>query len=295
MAFRTSTFRCSGHELVYDDYGDHESDRVLVYIHGLMLDSEINRGIARALAEHGHRVVLVDLLGHGRSDKPTHASEYRIDTYTDQVVALLDELDVPAAVLGGMSLGANVSLFTASRHPDRVRGLVLEMPVLERAVPSAALLFAPLVLLVHYGRPVLARLSSLLARVPATPVPEINSLLHAAALPPDGMAALLHGILVGPVAPTVEERCAITAPALILAHRNDLIHPFDDAANLAGQLPNARLERARSPIELRLRPDRLTDVIATFLDDLWREDEDLTASSARPGSRYRSTGSQAGP
>jgi len=269
MTFRTSTFGCGGHELVYDDYGDPGTDRVLVYIHGLLLDSEINRGIARALSDHGHRVVLVDLLGHGRSDKPTHASEYRIDTYVDQVVALLDELEVPAAVLGGMSLGANVSLFTASRQPDRVRGLVLEMPVLEWAVPSAALLFAPMVLVVHYGRPLAARLSSLVARVPTTPIAAVNSFLHAASLPPESMAALLHGILVGPVAPTIEEREAIEAPALILAHRNDLLHPFDDAANLAGQLPNARLERARSPVELRVRPDRLTDVIATFLDDVW--------------------------
>lgn len=269
MTFRTSTFRCGGHELVYDDFGDPSSDRVLVYIHGLLLDSEINRGVARALSERGHRVVLVDLLGHGRSDKPTHAAEYRIDTYTEQVVALLDELGLPTAVLGGMSLGANVSLFTASRRPDRVSGLVLEMPVLEWAVPSAALLFAPMVLLVHYGRPLVARLSSLVARVPATPFGALNSFLHAASLPPESMAAVLHGILVGPVAPTIEERCAIEAPALILAHRNDLIHPFDDAVNLAGQLPNARLERARSPVELRLRPDRLTDVIATFLDEVW--------------------------
>lgn len=269
MTFRTSTFRWGGHELVYDDYGDPGSGGVLVYIHGLMLDSEINRGIAQALADRGHRVVLIDLLGHGRSDKPAHASEYRIDTYAEQIVGLLDHLEVPCAVLGGMSLGANISLFTASRYPDRVGGLVLEMPVLEWAVPTAALLFAPMVLVAHYGRPVVARLSSLLARVPDTPIGPLNSFLHAASLPPDSLAALLHGILVGPVAPTVEERSAIGAPALVLAHRNDLIHPFDDAHNLARQLSNGRLERARSPVELRLRPDRLTDVIAVFLDEIW--------------------------
>ena len=277
MSFRTSKFMCDGHQLVYDDYGDRGSDRLLVYIHGLMLDSEINRGIAGALADGGHRVVLIDLLGHGRSDKPTHASEYRIDTYAEQVVGLLDHLEVPAAVLGGMSLGANVSLFTASRHPERVRGLVLEMPVLEWAVPTAALLFAPMVLAAHYGRPVMSRLSSLLARVPDTPIGPLNSFLHAASLPPDSLAALLHGILVGPVAPTAEERSAIQAPALVLAHRNDLIHPFDDAHNLARLLPHGRLERARSPVELRLRPDRLTDVIATFLDEVWAGDEHVDA------------------
>lgn len=269
MSFRTSQFMCDGHQLVYDDYGDPHSDRVLVYVHGLMLDSEINRGIAGALADGGHRVVLIDLLGHGRSDKPTHASEYRIDTYADQVVGLLDHLEVSGAVLGGMSLGANVSLFTASRYPERVKGLVLEMPVLEWAVPTAALLFAPMVLVAHYGRPVVSRLSSLIARVPDTPIGPLNSFLHAAALPPDSLAALLHGILVGPVAPTAEQRSAIQAPALVLAHRNDLIHPFDDAVNLSRQLPHASLTRSHSQLELRLMPQRLTKEIAAFVDGIW--------------------------
>jgi len=269
MTYRTSSVRFGRNELVYDDYGEPGAERVTVYLHGLLLDSEINRGIAQALTDAGHRVVLLDLLGHGRSSKPAHASEYRIDTYTDQVVALLDELDVPTAVLGGMSLGANIALFAASRRPERVQGLVLEMPVLERAVPSAALLFAPMVLVAHYGRPVIGPLSRVAGRLPDTPIAPLNAFLHALALPTDSMAALLHGILVGPVAPTAEERAAIQAPALVLAHRNDLIHPFDDAVSLARLLPHARLERARSPAELRLRPDRLTDVISTFLDEAW--------------------------
>ena len=83
------------------------------------------------------------------------------------------------------------------------------------------------------------------------------------------MSAILHGVLVGPVAPTIEQRRRIEAPTLVLAHRNDLIHPFDDAANLVEQIPDGRLLRARSPLELRLRPDRLTEEIAAFLDELW--------------------------
>ena len=62
----------------------------------------------------------------------------------------------------------------------------------------------------------------------------------------------------GPDRLSVEERAAIEVPALVLAHGNDLIHPFDDAAKLAAELPHAQLVRARSPIELRWRPDRLT-------------------------------------
>jgi pimeloyl-ACP methyl ester carboxylesterase len=101
------SFVHNGHRLVYDVYG--EGDRVIVYTHGLLLDSELNRGIAQALAAQGNCVVLLDLLGHGRSDKPAHASEYRIDSYAEQIIALLDHLGLEQAVLAGISLGANAS------------------------------------------------------------------------------------------------------------------------------------------------------------------------------------------
>lgn len=265
---RTGSFQHRGRRLVYDDYGAG-SDRVLVYLHGLLLDAELNRGIAEALAARGHRVVLLDLLGHGRSDAPTHASEYRIDSYAEQVVALLDHLGVERAALGGLSLGANVSLVTAAEHPERVRGLILEMPVMEWAVPAAALAFVPMLLGAHYGRPVLRVTSALVSKVPRTPISALNSLLDAGSLPPEVMSSILHGVLVGPVVPTSEARGAIEMPALVLAHRHDLIHPFNDAVNLAEQLPDARLVRAHSPLELRLRPARLTRELGEFLDELW--------------------------
>jgi pimeloyl-ACP methyl ester carboxylesterase len=265
--YRTSTFVHDGHELVYDVYGT--GDHLLVYMHGLLLDADLNRGIAEALAAHGNRVVLLDLLGHGRSDRPTHAAEYRIDTYAEQVFALLDHLGADDAVLGGLSLGANVSLFAATQQPERVRGLVLEMPVLEWAVPSAALMFVPLLLAAHYGRRVVGLSSRLLARLPRTPFGPLNSLLQAGAQPPELLSSILHGVLVGPVAPTLDQREAIEAPTLVLAHRFDLLHPFDDAVNLAAQVRDGRLVRARSPLELRLQPERLTTEIVSFLDEVW--------------------------
>jgi len=261
------SFTHDGHRLVYDVYGSSDAPLV-VYMHGLLLDAELNRGIAQAVAEQGYRVVLLDLLGHGRSDKPTHASEFRIDSYAEQVVGLLDHLGADQAVVGGISLGANVSLFVAARHPERTRALILEMPVLERAVPAAALLFAPMVLTAHYGRWVMDRLAGLFRRLPRTPFGPLNSIMNTASLPPEAVAAVLHGVLVGPVAPTQEQRRAIQAPMLVLAHRNDFLHPFDDAVALVERVPHGTLVRARSPLELRLQPQRLTAEIVTFLAGL---------------------------
>ncbi len=272
------SFSDDGHRLVYDLYGSSAAPLV-VYLHGLLLDAELNRGIAQALAEQGYRVALLDLLGHGRSDKPTHASTYRIDSYADQVIALLDHLGAEKAVLGGISLGANVSLFAAAHYPERVQALVLEMPVLERAVPAAATIFVPMVLAAHYGRRVLNVTSGLMSRVPRTKFGPLNSVLNALSLPPDATSAVLHGVLVGPVAPTQEQRRSIAVPTLVLAHRNDLIHPFDDALGLVARMPNAALVRARSPLELRLQPGRLTKEIVAFLSGV------EPASTRRPSDR----------
>ncbi len=264
---RTGSFEHKGATLVYEEFG--VGDHVVVYLHGLLMDSQMNRDLARALADAGNRVVLLDLLGHGRSDKPTRASAYRMDAYAKEVLALLDHLGVDGAVIGGISLGADVSLQVAVQAPDRVRGLIIEMPVLEWAVPAAALLFTPLLLTMHYAARPAGFVTRQIARLPRTRSGGLNSVMQILSSTPEVITSVLHGILTGPVAPTVEERAAITAPTLVIAHTRDLIHPFSDAEALVELLPDGRLEPARSMLELRIAPARLTGQIADFVADAW--------------------------
>ena len=259
------------YRLAYEVYGSGE--RVLVWLHPLLFDASLSRDLARALAARGNRVVLLDLLGHGRSDKPRHAGAHRMDLYAQQVLRLLDELGVDQAVLGGVSLGTNVSLITAVQAPGRVRGLVLEMPVLESAVPAAALTFLPLLLWVHYARTAMRLVSSVASRLPLSGLGPLDSVIGTAGSDPDEIAAVLHGILVGPIAPTSEQRRSITAPALVLGHGVDLIHSLSDARKLARQLPDARFIRTHTFAELFLHPARLTAEIADFLDRVWADAE----------------------
>jgi pimeloyl-ACP methyl ester carboxylesterase len=263
------TFSWGQYQLSYEVYGS--GDRVLVWLHGLLLDANLSRGLARTLAAQGNRVILLDLLGHGRSDKPRHASAHRMDLYADQVLCLLDELGVDQAVLGGVSLGTNVSLLVAAQRPERVRGLILEMPVLEWAVPAAALVFVPLLFSVRYARVPLRLVSRAASRVPLSRFGPFGTFISAARSDPEEIAAVLHGVLVGPIAPTTSQRRSITAPALVLGHGIDLIHSFSDAQNLARQLPDARLIRTRTFAELWLRPARLTTEISEFLNRVWAD------------------------
>lgn len=260
-------FEWNGRALHYETFGD--GDEVVVLLHGLLLNTKLNRGFARRLAGDGRRrVVLLDLLGHGQSDKPVHAAEYRFDTYVEQVIALLDHLDVPRAVIGGVSLGANVSLLAAATHPARVEALIVEMPVLEWAVPAAALTFVPLLLTAHYARRPLVPVTDFLRRLPRTGIDALDSALDAASLPPDVVSAILHGILVGPIAPTFDARAELDLPVLVIGHEADLIHPFSDAENLARQVPGARLVRGIMPFGMRFFPRRMLGEIEAFLDDV---------------------------
>ncbi|MGH9029202.1 MAG: alpha/beta fold hydrolase [Acidimicrobiales bacterium] len=260
-------FEVDGLKLSYEVHGTGQ--RTLIFLHGLLLDAQMNRRLADDLAERGHRVVLLDLPGHGMSDKPRHASAHRMDSYARYVVALMDELGLEVAVVGGVSLGANVSLHVAVQAPERVRGLVVEMPVLEWAVPAAAMVFLPLLLSVHYAAPAARALASVARRVPRTRMGALDSLVSTLTLEPEESAAVLHGMLVGPITPTYEQRHSIEAPALVIGHRIDVIHPFTDAEHLARQLPHARLVKAKSIFELRVTPERLTRQIADFLTEVW--------------------------
>jgi pimeloyl-ACP methyl ester carboxylesterase len=280
------SFRHEGYTLGYEIHG--RGERAIVLTSGLLLDAGLNRQLARSLAAHGLRVVLLDLLGHGTSDKPHHATQHRMDRYARQVVGVLDELGIARAVVGGVSLGANVSLHVAVLAPDRVTALLIEMPVLEWATPAAASLFVPLLLAVSFGRRLFGVATALVRRLPRTGFDPLDSVLDMLSTEPEAIAAVLHGILVGPIAPDVEERRAIAAPTLIIGHENDLIHPFNDAENLAEQIPHARLVQARSMYELRLWPERLTREIVRFLDEVYERHEPArTAPSGERAARER--------
>lgn len=263
----TRSFAFQGHELHYEEHGSGE--HVIVLLHGLLLDANVNRGLARAFASHGYRVILLDLLGHGRSDKPDDARLHRFDRYAEQVVALLDNLNIDKAVIGGVSLGAGVSLQVAVIAPERLQGLIVEMPVTENATPFAALLFVPLLLGVQFGGRVARWTSKLWSRVPRTQIDTLNSVLNLLSAPPEVTVAVLHGILVGPVAPDIERRRGISVPTLVIGHKRDMLHPFTDATDLVEEIPGARFLEANSLLELRLRPARLTPQIVEFLDGIF--------------------------
>jgi pimeloyl-ACP methyl ester carboxylesterase len=275
----TQDFRFDGHRLVYDEYGT--GDRVVLLLPGLLFSRKMHRPLAETLAERGHRVLCLDLLGHGDSDRPPEMGNYGMTIFGRQAIGLLDHLEIEQAVLGGTSLGANASLEATTAAPERVRGLLVEMPVLDNALLGCALAFTPLLVGLTFGAPA-ARLLARGARIsPRTGSLLPDMMLDWVSQEPKPSASVLHGLFFGRVAPPSEERKAIKQETLVIGHYRDPIHPFSDSDMLVRELPNARLVQASSVLELRLTPERLTGEIVKFVERCFKP-------PARTGARRRS-------
>ena len=277
---KTAEFLHGGHRLVYDEYGS--GARPMVLLPGLLLPRTMHRPLAAALADRGNRVVVLDPLGHNDSDRPSDMACYSMPLFAQQVIALLDHLGIDEAVVGGTSLGANITLETVVAAPERVRGAVIEMPVLDNALLGCALAFTPILVGYTVGEPLTRLLARAARLVPRGPFHLLNVGLDWASQDPGPSGAYLQGLFFGRVAPPRSERRRIETAALVLGHTRDPVHPFSDADSLIRELPNARLVEAGSILEMRLTPRRLTDEIAGFLDDCWRP---TTAPVERRGRR----------
>lgn len=263
----TGTVVVNGHRLVYDEYGG--GDRVVVLLHGLLMRRSMHIPLATELARRGYRVISLDLLGHGDSDRPADKRLYSMELYGRQVVGMLDELGIDSAVIGGTSLGANTALEVAVQAPGRVRGLILDMPVLEDSQTFWAMIVGPTIALFTLGQPVLRALGFAARRVPRGNF--LRDILLDWLRPDPGPSRhVLLGLVYGRKAPTAADRRLISAPALVIAHRRDYSHAISDAYDLVTELPNARLVRAKSIVELRARPERLTEEIVQFLATSWQ-------------------------
>ena len=259
-------FTHDGRRIAYRVHG--AGPRVVVLTHGLLMDSRMFSNLAPVLTERGHRVITVDMLGHGASDQPHDMMAYSMPQFGRDVIALLDHLGLEQAVVGGTSLGANVALEAAVAAPERVRALVLEMPVLENGIAAAVAVFVPLALALRVSQPVMRLVAALTRRIPRTHF-LLDLLLDFVRRDPTASLAVLDGLTFGRIAPPVAERRRLPQPTLVIGHPSDPIHPFSDADLTARELAGARLVEASSIMEWRMRPSRLDAELGDFLDEVW--------------------------
>jgi pimeloyl-ACP methyl ester carboxylesterase len=234
----------------YLDLGDQHGFP-FVFQHGL--GGDVDQPTSLFLPPAGIRLLTFDFRAHGQTF-PLEASAWKpaclsFDSFGDDLVALLDELALQQAIVGGISMGAGVALNVAMRYPGRVAGLVLSRPAwLDGPMPQANVtIYAQIAhLLQQYGASDgLKRFkeSEVYRSIACSSPDAARSLLrqfeNERAL--DGVERLIRLPSDRPI-PRLGAAASITVPTLVLATRQDPMHPYEYGTILASSIPGATLK-----------------------------------------------------
>jgi pimeloyl-ACP methyl ester carboxylesterase len=130
----------SGARVYYYAAGTRGAGVPVVFLHGFATSGHLWSDVV-PLMPAGHRLVIVDLLGHGRSDRPLHRV-VDIRAQADRVIELFDELRIRHACVVGHGLGGGIAQSIAMRHASRVSHLALVASVAFDAWPARSVRIA---------------------------------------------------------------------------------------------------------------------------------------------------------
>ena len=238
----------------------------VVFQHGLGGDET---QIAEIFPTSGYRRLTLECRGQGKSE-PGNPDQFSIANFADDVLAFADARQVDRFVMGGISMGAAISLRIAIRHPKRVKALVLarpawrngpapeNMPVIAKAAPfirtgdRAGFEASETARMLKVQGP--DNLVSLLGNFDKAEPLMVSSLLAAIAADGPGVSeAEVH---------------AINVPTLILGNEEDYIHPMSHAQWLAERIAGARLVEVTSKVADKGRyVEEFRAALAAFLSE----------------------------
>src|SRR5215210_2900793 len=112
-----------GARIYYYAAGTRGAGEPIVFLHGFPSSSHLWSEVV-PLVPDGHRIVVVDLLGYGRSDRPL-GRDVSVRGHAERTLALLDALRINYACVVGHDVGGGIAQWLAVRHPTRVSRLCL--------------------------------------------------------------------------------------------------------------------------------------------------------------------------
>lgn len=195
----------------------------------------------------GFRLLAFDCRAHGETRPVGDPEKVSLATFSDDLAALVDDLKIERAIIGGISMGAAVALTFALRFPDRVLGLVLSRPAwLAGPRDFNVNLFATVARLIRthgaqrgaeqFKRTV--EFANLQREFPDT----AGSLLGQFQQPrAEETVVRLDRIPLDRPCRDLQELKSIRVPALVLANRADPVHPFEYGEALTATIPGAEL------------------------------------------------------
>jgi len=231
----------------------------LILTHGYSSTSAMWQGQIAALSKQ-HRLILWDMRGHGQSDYPEDPTAYSEALTVGDIAALLDQVGVRKAIVGGLSLGGYMSLAFYRAHPERVSALLIidtgpgfkkddAREVWNKRALDTADRFQ------REGLDVLKSASR-----------ERSTVSHRDAL---GLARAARGMLTQRDARVIESLPEIKVPSLVVVGADDT--PFLAASDyMAAKIPGARkvvIPAAGHAVNID-QPQAFIEAVVPFLDGL---------------------------
>ena len=124
-----------GLRMAYVDEGPRDGQAILL-VHGEPTWGYLYRRMLPTLLDAGYRTVVPDLIGFGRSDKPTERAAYTYAGHVAWLHSLVEQLDLRDIVLFGQDWGGLIGLRVAAEHPERFDRLVLANTFLPDGAPA---------------------------------------------------------------------------------------------------------------------------------------------------------------
>jgi pimeloyl-ACP methyl ester carboxylesterase len=249
-----------GVEVYYEESGS--GPHPLLIAHGLFGSVSSAASFAADLTALGCHVFRYDARGHGRSGYTTRSQDYYRNALAEDMCGFIDALGLERVSIYGSSMGVGTALMLAISHPNRVSRLVLRSPPAfgKDARPAQRTMGKLAFLYRHLGASATAGLVSLIRGRRAGEMPEILRSQRAVAIVP-----AIKGLLIeGPPFP-VDDLPKITAPALILAHENDKLHPRTAGELLKDNLRSAELDVVADVDFWKRNPKILAHRVADFV------------------------------
>lgn len=228
----------SGVDIVYDDVG---AGLPVIFLHGFPHDRTLWAPQLGGLLTRA-RCIAPDLRGFGESEI---RGPYSMDSYADDVIAMMDVLQIERAVIAGLSMGGYIAFALWRRHRERVRALILADtragPDTEEGLAKRRDLIA-LARSKGSGAVADAQIAGMVGRTTRERHPDVADSVHRmlSMAPVDGIVGALEAMMARPDStPTL---ATIDVPTLIIVGDEDVLTPPREARAMHALIPGSRLE-----------------------------------------------------
>lgn len=255
-----------GVKLAWEEAGDGQP---VVLLHPFPLNRTVWSSQRNFLSKK-YRIITPDLRGFGDSGLDGEISA--METFADDVAALMDDLRIGRFILGGLSLGGYIALAFYKRYPERVRGLILANT---KALPDDDMArrgrseMAKLAIREGAGAVGKAMLTKLFGETtfrlkPHVPIDTWRKMEKNS---PRGLAAALRGMALRPDSTDLLPK--ITCPVLVIAGDEDKLVPASVAKKMADALYDVNYEVIEGAAHLSNleQPEEFNRLMKDFLED----------------------------